>query len=59
MEWIRQINLLSDFGNHRYYIHRSLTQVLDLEAAIPIEIETRKSVAAEEIRTGEKDGSSQ
>jgi hypothetical protein len=44
-----------------YYIlglYGSLTQVLDLKAAIPIEIETRKSVTVEEIRTRETDGSS-
>ena len=35
-EWIRQVNLLSDFGNHKYYIlglYGNLTQVLDLELA--------------------------
>lgn len=35
-EWIRQVDLLSDFGNHKYYIpglYGNLTQVLDLELA--------------------------
>jgi hypothetical protein len=51
---------LSDFGNYRYYIlglYGSLTQVLNLKAVVPIEIETRKSVTVEEIRTGGLDGS--
>jgi hypothetical protein len=42
-EWIRQINLLSDFGNHKYYIpglYGNLIQVLDLGTAITIETET-------------------
>jgi hypothetical protein len=33
-EWIRQVNLLSDFKNHKYYIlglYGNLTQVLNLE----------------------------
>jgi hypothetical protein len=42
-EWIRQINLLSDFGNHKYSIpglYGNLIQVLDLGTAITIETET-------------------
>ena len=51
-EWIRQINLLSDFGNHRYYIpgpYANLTQILNLGAAITTETETRESTIIDEI----------
>jgi hypothetical protein len=56
-EWIRQINLLSDFGNHKYYIpglYGNLIQVLDLGTAITIETEMSESTTAEEIGTGEQ-----
>jgi hypothetical protein len=48
-EWIRQINLLSDFGNCKSYIpglHGNLIQVLDLGTAITTETETSESTTA-------------
>jgi hypothetical protein len=56
-EWIRQINLLSDFGNHKYYIpglYGNLIQVLDLGTAITVETETSESTIAKEIGTREQ-----
>jgi hypothetical protein len=56
-EWIQQINLLSDFGNHKYYLlglYRNLIQVLDLGAAITTKTETSESTIAEEIGTRER-----
>jgi hypothetical protein len=56
-EWIRQINLLSDFRNHKYYIpglYGNLIQVLDLGTAITIEIETSEFTIVEEIGTREQ-----
>ena len=53
-EWIRQINLLSDFGNHKYYIlglYGNLIQVIDLGTSLTTEIETSESITATEIRT--------
>jgi hypothetical protein len=48
-EWIRQINLLSDFGIRKYYIpclHGNLIQVLDLRTAITTGTETSESTTA-------------
>jgi hypothetical protein len=56
-EWIRQINLLSDFGNHKYYIsglYGNLTQVLDLRTAVATETETCESATAGEIAAREQ-----
>jgi hypothetical protein len=56
-EWIWQINLLSDFGNQKYYIpglYRNLTQVLDLRTAVTTETETCESATAEEIGAREQ-----
>jgi hypothetical protein len=56
-EWIRQINLLSDFENHKYYIsglYRNLIQVLDLGTDITTETETSESTIAEEIGAREQ-----
>jgi hypothetical protein len=56
-EWIRQINLLSNFGNHKYYIlglYGNLIPVLDLGTAITIKTETSESTTAEKIKTREQ-----
>jgi hypothetical protein len=55
-EWIRQVNLLSDFGNHKYYIlglYGNIIQVLDLGTTVANEIETRELTTVEEIKTRE------
>ena len=56
-EWIRQINLLSNFGNYKYYIpglYGNLIQVLDLGTAVTTETETSECATAEEIGAGEQ-----
>jgi hypothetical protein len=48
-EWIQQMNLLSDFGNHKYYIPGlsvNLIQVLGLGTDVTTEAETSESTTA-------------